>query len=56
MFFDKRYLGDGVYAQRSHGLLWLSTEDGLRQTNTIALEPEVFKALLAYAEEHGYGE
>ena len=44
----KRYLGDGVYAAIENGMLKLTTEDGLRATNTIFLEPEVYGALLEY--------
>jgi hypothetical protein len=48
----KRYLGDGVYAEVNQcGQLVLTTEDGIRETNTIYLEPEVLRALFEYAQE-----
>ena len=45
----KVYLGDAVYAELDQwrGLV-LTTEDGIRATNTIVLEPEVMQALLAF--------
>lgn len=45
---EKEYLGDGVYVDVEHGMLKLTTEDGIRTTNTIFLEVEVFKALQRY--------
>jgi hypothetical protein len=44
----KVYLGDAVYACWERGDLVLTTEDGLRATNTIVLELEVVAALLGY--------
>jgi len=38
------YLGDGVYAGFDGFQVWLSTQDG----SEIALEPEVFKAVIDY--------
>jgi hypothetical protein len=46
----KRYLGDGVYVDFDGFQIVLSTEDGLRTTNTICLEPGVYTALLGYVE------
>lgn len=40
------YLGDAVYASFDGYLIWLTTFDGNDQR--IALEPEVFRALLDY--------
>jgi hypothetical protein len=45
---EKTYLGDAVYAQWDRGMLKLTTEDGIMETNTIYLEPEVITALLDY--------
>lgn len=45
----KEYLGDGVYIAVENGMFKLTTEDGIRATNTIFLEPEVYKALARYA-------
>lgn len=44
----KHYLGDGVYVDFDGYQLWLSTEDGIQSTNTIALEPHVYEQLEAY--------
>lgn len=41
---DGRYLGDGVYASVEPPHIWLQTLEGHR----IALEPEVFDALVGY--------
>ena len=46
---SKRYLGDGVYAQiEDYGDLILTTEDGVRVTNRIVLEPAVLLSLLKF--------
>lgn len=46
----KEYLGDAVYAQMSEstGDLVLTTEDGIRATNTVVLEAEVIVGLISY--------
>jgi len=48
----KIYLGDAVYAdfnpEQSYTDLILTTEDGYRATNTIILEPEVWRMLKEY--------
>ncbi len=44
----KVYLGDAVYVDFDGFALWLTTEDGLRETNRICLEPEVYRALTEY--------
>lgn len=41
----KEYLGDAVYAAHDGFHIVLTTEDGISATNTIYLEPGVFKAL-----------
>lgn len=41
----KMYLGDGVYAELDGLDVVLTTEDGIRATNRIVLEPEVLDAL-----------
>ena len=45
---NKGYLGDGVYVEIIYGQLVLTTEDGLRATNTIVFEPEVLVTFLDY--------
>lgn len=42
---QKAYLGDGVYVTIEHGMICLTTENGVETTNTIYLEPEVWRAL-----------
>lgn len=52
----RRYLGDGVYVAFDVSTLnvILTTEDGLRATNRIVLEPEVLDALGNFAREAIY--
>lgn len=50
MSVAKAYLGDGVYVDHDGYALTLTTEDGIRATNTIYLEPEVWTALRRYVE------
>jgi hypothetical protein len=50
MSSDKQHLGDGVYADFDGYQIVLTTEDGVRTTNTIYLENAVFSALLRYVE------
>lgn len=40
----KDYIGDGAYVDFDGYSVVLTTEDGLRATNTIVLEPEVLVA------------
>lgn len=47
----KRYIGDGVYASFDGYHVWLTTENGYRVTNRIALEPPVLAALNRYVED-----
>lgn len=44
----KEYLGDSVYAQFDGYHIVLTTENGYEATNTIALEPAVYHALIHY--------
>jgi hypothetical protein len=53
MNVGKVYLGDAVYAAIDRGDLVLTTEDGIRATNTIVLEPAVLRALLDYLSANG---
>ena len=53
----KEYLGDGVYARDDgyvNGLIILTTEDGVRVTNIIYLEPQVIANLQVYLKAKGY--
>jgi hypothetical protein len=53
MASDRAYLGDGVYIDIDPwGCYVLTTEDGIRATNRIVLEPEVVAAFLAYHRKH----
>jgi hypothetical protein len=45
------YIGDGVYVARDEGGIVLTTENGLRATNTIYLEWEVFELLALWVKE-----
>ncbi len=45
---EKAYIGDAVYAEINDGELKLTTENGIRATNTIILEPEVLSTLMLY--------
>ena len=47
---NKEYLGDGAYVSFDGYSLIVTAEDGIRATNTIVLEPEVFVMLLRYAQ------
>lgn len=47
MASDETYLGDGVYARLEGDMIWLRTERGSGD-HIIALEPEVFEALVEY--------
>ena len=46
----RTYLGDGVYAELENGMIKLTTEDGIRVTNTIYLDATVFDALVKWLE------
>jgi hypothetical protein len=46
--FPKRYLGDGAYVAFDGYSLILTAEDGIRATNTIVLEPEVYRELVRF--------
>jgi hypothetical protein len=46
----KEYLGDGVYVAFDGYNIILTTEDGVRVTNTVVLEPPVYAALVRYVE------
>lgn len=48
MAFEKRYIGDAVYASFDGYHIVLTTEDGIRATNRICLEPTVYSELQRY--------
>lgn len=48
---EKRYLGDGVYVSFDGHYVWLTTEDGISITNTIALDGDVMGALFDYVRD-----
>jgi len=39
------YIGDGVYVYKEYGGVWLLANDHLQPTDSIYLEPSVYKAL-----------
>jgi hypothetical protein len=45
---EHTYLGDAVYAAHDGFHIWLWTDDGIKKSRPIALEPSVLKALLRY--------
>jgi len=47
---EPRYLGDGVYAVFDGFQIWVKTQREIHSTESVALEPNVFAELLAYAE------
>jgi hypothetical protein len=47
----KRYIGDGVYIDFDGYGIVLTTEDGIRETNRIVLEPEVYGSLLLFVRD-----
>ena len=46
----RRYLGDAVYVGLTDGTIELTTEDGVRATNRIILEPEVVVAFIDWVQ------
>ncbi len=48
---SKKYLGDGAYVDHDGYALILTTSNGMRDTNRIALEPEVWINLLRYVDQ-----
>ena len=47
---EKTYLGDAVYVEFDGYCFKLTTENGVRATNTIYLEPGPLKSLQRYVE------
>ena len=48
MSADKRYLGDGLYADWDGQRLIVTAENGIEATDTIYLETETWAALVDY--------
>lgn len=46
----KEYLGDSVYVDVENGMIRLTTDNWGEASNTIYLEPEVYRALVNYVE------
>lgn len=46
----KAYIGDSVYADHDGFGLVLTTENGYGASNTIYMEPEVWRALVEYVD------
>ncbi len=48
----RKYLGDGAYVEfDDFGCIWLVTNDGIRDTNRVCLEPVVWATLMEYVDE-----
>lgn len=45
---DKTYLGDGLFAEYDGWQIKLYASDGIQETNTVYLEPQVLRAFEAY--------
>lgn len=52
---DRRYLGDGLYAILNDGMIELRANDLDSPTDTVFLDPSVFRSLAEFAEAHGFG-
>lgn len=50
----KRYIGDGVYVEDQGFHIVLTTEDGIKATNTIYLEDVVALGLVRFLREKGW--
>lgn len=48
----KTYLGDGVYADIDDRGIVLTTEDGIRVTNTIVLDEATFQSLVRFVSRY----
>jgi hypothetical protein len=48
----KEYLGDAVYVKIDDFGIILTTEDGIKITNRIVLEPSTIDSLVTYIEKH----
>ena len=48
---DKAYIGYGVYVAVVNGSIRLTTENGVEATNTIYLEPEIWRTLKLWVED-----
>lgn len=51
MSAPKEYLGDGVYASFDGYQIWLTAENGICATDSIALEPDVLNSLNRFAQK-----
>lgn len=46
--YPQVYLGDGVYARFDGYQIWLTTQRSNSRTDSIALDPSVYEALVKY--------
>lgn len=52
MEFNKpQYVGDGVYALHDGYQVWIWATDGIHSTARIALNPDTFQSLYAFARQ-----
>lgn len=47
----KEYLGDGAYAHYDGYHVWLTTSDGCRTSNEVALDPLTLKTFLVWLDK-----
>lgn len=48
---DEIYLDDGVYANQDGYHIWLWTSNGIKNSQKIALEPNILNALFNYRKD-----
>jgi len=46
--FEKVYLGDSVYVKIEDGVVVVYTDNGIKETNKIFLDPDVVEKLVSY--------
>ncbi len=50
----KVYLGDGAYAEFQGYEILVTTENGIKTTNTVVLDPAALRTLIEFAKTHGW--
>jgi len=52
----RAYLGDGVYVEMEYGQVAIWTSTGVRESERVYLEPEVWDALVSWKSRQGHRE